>query len=186
MPICWPDSARICAQPALRKSSAIEPSRSSRTPTISASSNGPATPPARLSEASKADLMDQRIRSRADAGARIATSPPSTKAAGTARASGHAPAPPRAGVAGLRNPTDTICPRISVAGPPPRTYTSRGPLAVTRAPSRPRAASSSIPTAVMPEAVRLGSAVIMPSQASTPVVMTNPGDALPAQVSTRA
>ncbi len=160
MPMCCPDRARMWAQPALRKSSAIDASRSSRTPAIRASSSGPAVPPPRCSASTMADLMRQRARSCGGAGAITATSPPSTKASGAASASGHAPPPPRAAMTGLPSATDTDWPRISEAGMAPRMYRSSGPQAVTRAPSRPCTARSSMAAAVWPEAVRRGSAVM--------------------------
>ncbi len=49
---CWPDRAKMCAQPASRKACPSSASKSSRTPMMSASRSGPALAPAIFNRAS--------------------------------------------------------------------------------------------------------------------------------------
>lgn len=186
MPTCWPESERIWAQPALAKSADKPGSRSSRTPTISASSKGPALPPVLDRPASIAALIFDLRRSIRRAGAEVVMPAGSANAKRGARAEDQArrvsavfPMPragrsPREGVASSREPcrksppstaTTSDSPLETPAAPPPlsRTSTVRRPDALALPPSVRYAVSSSRSKARRPEAVRLGSDDTVPA-----------------------
>jgi hypothetical protein len=129
---CWPDKARMCAQPESLNAWPSSASKSSRTPTMSASSSGPALPPARLKDSRSDCRRPKRKSSRAGALRASPTSPAPAK-------SGARPSDPRAG-AKPSSAAEMFPVLMRSAEPrgralPPRAYTCSSPRHDTRAPS---------------------------------------------------
>lgn len=184
MPTCWPDSDSIWAQPAPRKSAVRPGSRSSLTPTTSASSSGPARPPAFESPPSIAERTLNLTRSSGGAGSRRRTPPCRAKAIRPESAEPQPAAAPDRGANPSGAPstsTRTISPRTMPAAP--RTKTVKRPLAPASAPSRSKAASASSSKAVMPDEVLRGSDATRPRYAAAAAGEAKPGDHLPARAS---
>jgi hypothetical protein len=119
---CWPDRARIWAQPASLKALTRLVSSSSRTPRNKASRRGPASPPALPRADSRPARMPSRSVSAREGGLRKVMSPRSTKTLAPARGRRSA---------GGRHRTRTVLPLGGADEP--RTNTVSRPVAPTLA-----------------------------------------------------
>lgn len=147
---CWPDSARIWAQPASRNMAASSWSRSSLQPSSKAFSKPDALPPARSMAASIAPRTVARIRSKRGAALVITGLSPANHSAGLPSAC-------------CKSFSCRLWPRTT--GKLVRAQTVTRPLALARRPSGPHSSDTSSTMDNMPLALSTGMAATLPMSA---------------------